>query len=71
MRATLAFNGLATQLQLVETKFIESEEKSIPGIISYMKQCSGVEREFFLEITMLLRLYLVSPVTNAVSERSA
>ena len=36
-----------------------------------MKQCSGAERELNSEITVLLRLYLVSSATNAVIERSA
>ena len=44
--------------------------KKLPGIINNMAQCSDVEREFFSEITMLLRLHLVFPATNAVSERS-
>ena len=44
--------------------------KKLPGIINNMTQCSDVEREFFSEITMLLRLHLVFPATNAVSERS-
>ena len=35
-----------------------------------MKQCSGIEKVFFLEITMLLRLYLVSSATNVVIEKS-
>ena len=46
-------------------------KKNISGIINYMKQCLGVEREFFLEITMPLTLYLPSPARNAVSERTA
>ena len=35
-----------------------------------MKQCSGVEKVFFSEINMLLRLYLVSPATKVVIEKS-
>ena len=62
---------LSTRLQTLGTKFIKSDEKIIPGIINYMKQCSGAERELNSEITVLLRLYLVSSATNAVIERSA
>ena len=61
---------LSSQLQLLVAKFIESDEIAIPGIINYMKQCPDVER-LFSEIIMLLRPYLVSPATYAVSERSA
>ena len=48
-------------------KFIEYDEKIIPGIIKYKKQCSGEDREFFSEVTILLRLYLLSPATNGIS----
>ena len=51
----------STQLQLLVTEFIESDEITIPGIINYIKQCPGVERELFSEITILLRLYIASP----------
>ena len=59
---------LSAQLQLLGTKFIEFDEKTIPGIIKYKKKYSGEEREFFSEITILLRFYLLSPATKAVSE---
>ena len=49
---------------------LSNQMKKLPGIVNNMTQCSDVEREFFLEITMLLRLHLVFPATNAVSERS-
>ena len=62
---------LSPLLQLLGTKLIAPDEKTIPGVINYMKQCSGVEREFFLEITILLRLHLISPVTNTVYESSS
>ena len=54
----------------METKFIESDEKTISDIIMYMKQCPVIEREFFSKIIMHLRLCLTSSVTNEVSERS-
>ena len=54
----------------METKFIESDEKTISDIIMYMKQCPVIEREFFSKIIMHLRLCLISSVTNEVSERS-
>ena len=36
-----------------------------------MKKNIGVQTDFFSEIIVLLKLYLVSPATNAVSEQSA
>ena len=35
-----------------------------------MKKNIGVQADFYLEIIILLKLYLVSPATNAVSEIS-
>ena len=48
-------------------KFIEYDEKTISGIIKYKKQCFVEDREFFSEVTVLLRLYLLSPATNGIS----
>ena len=61
---------LSTQLQLLWTKFIECDEKTLPGIINYLKHCSDVDRYFFSEIPMVLSLYLVFPVKNVVNKRS-
>ena len=36
-----------------------------------MKNNIGVQADFYSEVTALLKLYLASPATNAVSERSA
>ena len=36
-----------------------------------MKKNIGVQADFYLEIIILLKLYLVSPATHAVSEQSA
>ena len=36
-----------------------------------MKNNIGVQTDFYSEIIVLLKLYLVSPATNAVNERSA
>ena len=58
-------------LTILETNFNESDRKTFTGIINYTKQYSGVEREFFSEISILLRLYLVFPAISALSERSA
>ena len=60
----------STQLQILETKVMDSDEKTVSAVINYMKNDIGVQRDFYSEITALLKLYFVSPVTNAVSERS-
>ena len=62
---------LSTQLQILKTKFLDSNEKSVSVVINYMKNNTGVQEDFYSEIIVLLKLYLASPATNAVSERSA
>ena len=61
---------MSTQLQILKTKFVDSDEKTVSAVINYMKNNIGVQADFYSEITVLLK-YLVSPETNAVSERSA
>ena len=60
----------STQLQILKIKMMDSDEKIVSVVINYMKNDIGVQRDFYSEIIALLKLYLVSPVTNAVSERS-
>ena len=62
---------LSTQLQILKTKFLDSNEKTVSVVINYMKNNTGVQEDFYSEIIVLLKLYLASPATNAVSERSA
>ena len=52
-------------------KFVDSNEKTVSAVISYMKNNIGVQADFYSEIIALSKLYLASPATNAVSERSA
>ena len=60
---------LSTQLQILKTKFVDSNEKNVSAIINFMKNNIGVQ-SLYLGI-ILLKLYLVLPATNAISERSA
>ena len=60
----------STQLQILKIKMMDSDEKIVSVVINYMKNDIGVQRDFYSEIIALLKLYFVSPVTNAVSERS-
>ena len=62
---------LATQLQILKTKFVDSNEKTVSAVINYMKNNIGVQADFYSEIIALLKLYIASPATNDVSERSA
>ena len=62
---------MSTQLQILKTKFVDSNEKTVSAVINYMKNNIGVQTNFYSEIIALLKLYLASPATNSVSERSA
>ena len=62
---------LSAQLQSSKTKLTDSNEKTIPAVINYMKDNIGVRTDFYSEIIVLLKSYLVLPATNALSERSA
>ena len=63
---------LKTQLHVLSTTFSNAENGSIklPDIIKYFKSRSPAELALFSEIGTLLKLLLVMPATNAVSERS-
>ena len=60
---------MSTQLQILKTKFVDNNEKTVSAVINYMKNNIGVPADLYSEIIVLLKLYLVSPATNAVSER--
>ena len=60
---------LKTQLHLLHT----GSDKSLTdleSIITYLKTLDKVERECFSEVVKVVKLILVMPATNAVSERS-
>ena len=60
---------LKTQLHLLHT----GSDKSLTdleSIITYLKTLDKVEREYFSEVVKVVKLILVMPATNAVSERS-
>ena len=64
---------LSTQLQILKTKFVDSNEKIVSAVINYIKNNFDVQTDFYSEVIVLLKLILklISPTTNAVSERSA
>ena len=59
---------LPTQLQIFKNKFVENNEKMVSAEINRMKNNIGVQADFYSEIIVLLKLDLLLPVTNAVSE---
>ena len=62
---------MSTQLQILKTKFIDSNEKTVSAVINYVKNNIDAPTDFYSKIIALLKLYLVSPATKAVGERSA
>ena len=65
------YYSLSVQIQILKTKFVDSNEKTVSPVINYLKNNIGVQTDFYSEINVLLKLCLVSPATNAVNERSA
>ena len=47
---------LSTQLQILKTKFVDSNEKNVSAAINYMKNNIGVETDFYSKIIVLLKL---------------
>ena len=64
---------LSTQLQLFTTAMAEFDQSDIciPFIKSHLQSMSNAMQANFTEICTLLKLIMVIPATNAVSERSA
>ena len=60
---------LTTQLESLKVNF-SSDEHSIKDIIETLKTFSVNSREYFSQVIILLKILLVMPATNAVSERS-
>ena len=68
------FSGasLASHLQLLGTAMEDIENHpSIQDIVIYLKSLSPSQRSIMSEVCTLVKLLLVCPATNAVSERSA
>lgn len=61
--------GLKTQLELFSSIDNTVREGGITAILNWAKSLSRVERSLFSEIIVIIRLLLVMPATNAVSER--
>ena len=60
---------LQTQLHLLHTGSDRSLT-DLQSVVTYLKSSSKVERECFCEVVKAVKLILVMPATNAVSEKS-
>ena len=59
---------LSTQLQILKTKFVDKNEKTVSAAMNYMKNNIGVKADFYPEIIVLLRLYLGLSAMNVASK---
>ena len=48
---------LSTQLQILKTKFVDSNEKNVSAAINYMKNSIGVETDFYSKIIVFFFNY--------------
>ena len=67
----LVASSLEAQLELLATVYSSTEKPTFEVIKSYVISLSLVQRTSISEICILVKLILVSPATNAISERSA
>ena len=66
---------LSTKLQNLGTWFADKEPKktgtvSLAECVAFLQGLSQLQKSFFCEVCQLVKLILVMPATNAVSERS-
>ena len=59
---------LQTQLSLLHTRS-GSSLTNLQLIVTYLKSLNSVEKEDFPEVVKVIKLILVMPATNAISER--
>ena len=50
---------------------MDTNEKAVSAVINYIKYNAGVQRDFYSKIIILIKLYLLSPSMNGVSEKPA
>ena len=64
--------SLETQLLTFKTTFPRgnNDKVNFKDVVNFMKGLSEAQKEFFSEVSTLVKLILVLPATNAVSERS-
>ena len=61
---------LQVQLSTLHVNYSIKNETGIHGIIEVIKNMSAAERSLFSEVVKVIRIVLVAPATNSISERS-
>ena len=61
---------LQVQLITLHANYSIKNETGIHGIIEVIKNMSAAERSLFSEVVKVIRIVLVAPATNSISERS-
>ena len=61
---------MVVQLKSLETLFEGQRGVDFRAIVKVLKSYSVAEREIFSEVMTLVKLVLINPATNAISERS-
>ena len=61
---------LPTQLMSLSVQFEGQKDLNLRDVVVYLRDFSPAERIIFSEVVMLLKIILVAPATNAISERS-
>ena len=64
-------NSLLTQLKILKVELGAEKDLGLNDVVAYLKSLPSVTVDYFSEVFNLVRLILVVPATNAVSERSA
>ena len=62
---------LETQLQILHTKFSSHPDLKVPDIVKEFRNLSKCQQELMQQVKTAIKLWLLAPATNAVSERSA
>ena len=62
---------LETQLQILHTKLSECCDLKVPEIVKEFRNLPKWQQELMQQVKIAIKLWLLAPATNAVSERSA
>eukprot|EP00117_Sycon_ciliatum_P012838 scpid52838/ scgid13749/ Zinc finger MYM-type protein 1 len=63
-------NLLLTQFSLLQTQLTSDDDVTFRSVLKFLRGYSTSQRQLLSEVVKLVRLILVSPATNAISERS-
>ena len=66
----LLVSTLQVQLETLRTQFEHENKITLQDIIKYLKPFNEPELTIYSEVVTLLKLILVTPATNATSERT-